>query len=212
MKRENYPKTRERQRPSTFSTHHLIGLLLLVALFAFEIFNFDTTQYALTDFFGNTNFAGLRWATILAVAFCAIDFAGLIRFFTPERGQETSVEVWYLMGAWMLAATLNALMTWWAINLTLLNHDLGNEIMSREELLRFAPLFVAALVWLTRLLFIGAFSVAGGYIFDGQRPSAPATPQISRHSDTESFRSERPSLPRQIRRKPTAVYARSRKK
>ena len=110
-----------------------------MALFAFEIFNFDTTQYALTDFFGNTSFAGLRWATILAVAFCAIDFAGLIRFFTPERGQETSVEVWYLMGAWMLAATLNALMTWWAINLTLLNHDLGNEIMSREELLRFAP-------------------------------------------------------------------------
>ena len=119
-------KQRQRQRPFTFTTQHLIGLLLLVALVAFELFNFDTTRYALRDFFGSTSFANVRWATILAVAFCAIDFAGLIRFFTPEHGQETGAEIWYLMGAWMLAATLNALMTWWAVTLTLLNHDLGN--------------------------------------------------------------------------------------
>lgn len=161
---------------TAFSTQHLIGLLLLIALLAFELFNFDTTKYALTDFFGDTNFAGLRWAAILAVAFCAIDFAGLVRFFTPEREKETPVEIWYLMGAWMLGATLNALMTWWAITLTLLNHDLGNEVLSREELLRYAPLFVAALVWLTRVLFIGAFSVIGGQIFDfgSVRPSPSA--------------------------------------
>lgn len=161
---------------TAFSTQHLIGLLLLIALLAFELFNFDTTKYALTDFFGDTSFAGLRWATILAVAFCAIDFAGLVRFFTPERENETPVEIWYLMGAWMLGATLNALMTWWAVTLTLLNHDLGNEVLSREELLRYAPLFVAALVWLTRVLFIGAFSVIGGQIFDfgSVQPAATA--------------------------------------
>ena len=202
------------QRPSTFTTHHLIGLLLFIALIAFEIFNFDTTRYALSDFLGNTSFANVRWATILAIAFCAIDFAGLIRFFTPERGRETAVEVWYLMGAWMLAATLNALMTWWAITLTLLNHDLGNEIMSREELLRFAPLFVAALVWLTRLLFIGAFSVAGAHLFDFEQTPAPQPQprQRTRVRDTDLFRSERPSLPQQVRRTPTAVYAKGRKK
>ena len=217
MNQDHYPQTDRQERPYNFSTQHIIGLLLLVALLAFETFNFDTTRYALTDFFGSTNFASVRWATILAIAFCAIDFAGLIRFFTPERGQESSAEVWYLMGAWMLAATLNALMTWWAITLTLLNHDLGNEIMSREELLRYAPLFVAALVWLTRLLFIGAFSVAGSYIFDFQRPSGQPTAQAHRQptktSDTpDSFRSDRPSLPQQVRRTPTAVYARGRKK
>jgi len=228
MNQDHYPQRDREERPFALSIQHLIGLLLLLALLAFEAFNFDTTKYALTDFFGNTSFAGLHWATILAIAFCAIDFAGLIRFFSPEQGREASAEVWYLMGAWMLAATLNALMTWWAVTLTLLSHDLGNEIISREELLRFAPLFVAALVWLTRLLFIGAFSVAGGYIFNFQQPAsqptahqAMAASQASqppprkpiRASDkSDSFQMERPSLPQQVRRTPTAVYARGRKK
>jgi hypothetical protein len=238
MNQDHYSNLQEQQQaqhtavyPPTFSRQHLIGLLLLIALLAFELFNFDTTKYALTDFFGNTNFAGLRWATILAIAFCAIDFAGLVRFFTPERDSEAPVEIWYLMGAWMLGATLNALMTWWAVTLTLLNHDLGNEVLSREQLLRYAPLFVAALVWLTRVLFIGAFSVIGGHIFNfGQtRPSATHSlaqprrettqiskrgennaPQPTKTNDTpESFPYERPSMPRQIQRRPTAVYARS---
>jgi hypothetical protein len=231
--------------PITFSTQHLIGLLLLIALLAFELFNFDTTKYALTDFFGDTNFAGLRWATILAIAFCAIDFAGLVRFFTPEGDRGTPVEIWYLMGAWMLGATLNALMTWWAVTLTLLNHDLGNEVLSREELLKYAPLFVAALVWLTRVLFIGAFSVIGGQIFNFGQVQPPATQALPRPAHAvrpmvaawpkreinqpnrqdredepqptpikdapESFPFERPSMPHHIQRRPTAVYARSRR-
>lgn len=144
-----------------------IGLLFLVALLAFEIFNFDTTRFALTDFMGDANFAGLRWATVLAVAFCAIDFAGLLRFFLPQDEEgNMPPEVWYLMGAWLLGATMNALMTWWAVNLTLLNHDFGNEVLSRQQLLEIVPMFVATLVWITRILFIGAFTVAGGYLFD----------------------------------------------
>lgn len=158
----------------------VIGLLFLVALFAFELFNFDTTQYALTNLLGEVSIAGLRWATVLAIAFCAIDFAGLLRFFLPEDEEGgPPAEVWYLMGAWLLVATMNALMTWWAVSLTLLNHDLGNEILSRQQLLEIVPSFVAVLVWLTRILFIGAFTVAGGYLFDfdrlrsvqGQRPA-----------------------------------------
>lgn len=147
-----------------------IGLLFLLALLAFEIFNFDTTRYALSDFLGDASFAGLRWATILAIAFGAIDFAGLVRFFLPEEDDGTTpVEVWYLMGAWLLGATMNALMTWWAVNLTLLNHDFGNEVLSRAQLLEIVPVFVALLVWLTRIFFIGAFTVAGGYLFDFDR-------------------------------------------
>src|SRR5690554_4622541 len=38
-----------------------IGLLLAVALLAFEIFNFDTTRYALTDLLGNASFSNVRW-------------------------------------------------------------------------------------------------------------------------------------------------------
>jgi hypothetical protein len=161
----------------------VIGLLFLVALLSFEIFNFDTTQYALDNLLGPVAFAGLRWATILAIAFCAIDFAGLVRFFLPEEpGTETPVEVWYLMGAWLLGATMNALMTWWAVSLTLLNHDLGNEVLSRQQLLEIVPVFVAVLVWLTRILFIGAFTVAGGYLFDANRarPSRAAVRPAAR--------------------------------
>ncbi len=144
----------------------MVGIILMISLAAFEMFNFDTTQYALRDLLGDVEFLGLKWASILAIAFCSIDFAGLIRLFTPQRGAEEPREVWYLMGAWLLGATMNAIMTWWAVSLTLLNHSFGNEVLSREELLNTVPIFVAVLVWLTRILFIGAFTVAGEHIFD----------------------------------------------
>lgn len=139
----------------------VVAGLLALALLAFEIFNFDTTRYALTSFLGDMRFLGIGWSSILAIAFCAIDFAGLVRVFTPETGREEPKEVWYLMGAWLLGATLNAIMTWWAVNLALLNHTFGNEVLGREQLLRYVPIFVAVLVWLTRILFIGSLSVAG---------------------------------------------------
>ncbi len=143
----------------------IFGLILVVALGAFEVFNFSTTDFALTDLLGDLKFAGLRWATILAIAFCGIDFAGLARLFTPERDSSRSLETWYLLGAWFLGATMNAMMTWWAVSLAMVNHEFGNEILSREQLLAYVPVFVAALVWVTRILIIGTFSVAGERLF-----------------------------------------------
>jgi len=198
----------------------VIGLILVVALVAFEIFNFDTTRFALNSILGEVAFWGVTWATILAIAFCAIDFAGLARLFTPERGADEPKAVWYLMGAWLLGATMNAVMTWWAVSLTLLSHDLGNEVLGRETLLTLVPIFVAALVLLTRILFIGAFSVAGEHLFDvagdsqsearltqpqavRQQPAAPQpamtqrrAPQITPVDDDE------PALPIAERRHP----------
>jgi hypothetical protein len=154
----------------------VVGIILVVALVAFEIFNFDTTRFALNSILGDISFVGVTWATILAIAFCAIDFAGLARLFTPERGREEPKAVWYLMGAWLLGATMNAVMTWWAVSLTLLSHDFGNEVLGRETLLKLVPIFVATLVLLTRILFIGAFSVAGEHVFDlaGDAKNKPA--------------------------------------
>ena len=110
----------------------LIGILLVIALLAFEIFNFDSNQYALIDFLAETRILLIRCATILAVAFCAIDFAGLAYLFGTGQEDGKNKEVWYLMGAWLLGATMNALMTWWAVSVTLLSHDLGNEVLSRS--------------------------------------------------------------------------------
>lgn len=148
-----------------------VGVVLIVSLIAFEIFNFDTTQYALSNLIGDVRFFGIGWASILAIAFCSIDFAGLIRLFTPEQGEDEPKVVWYLMGAWLMGATMNAVMTWWAISLTLLNHNFGNEVLSRDQLLLYVPIFVAILVWLTRILFIGAFTVAGEHIFESSQPA-----------------------------------------
>jgi hypothetical protein len=142
------------------------GVIIISALIAFEIFNYSTTEFALSDLLGDLEFAGIRWATILALAFCGIDFAGIARLFTPEEGTNEPTEVWYLFGAWLLAATMNAMLTWWGVSIALLNHDsLGNAVVERETLLRVVPIFVAILVWLIRVLIIGTFSVAGERLF-----------------------------------------------
>jgi len=144
----------------------LFGVIIITALLAFEFFNYSTTDYALSDLLGDLEFLGIRWATILAIAFCGIDFAGIARLFTPEQGSQEPAEVWYLFTAWLLAATMNALLTWWGVSIALLNHEsLGNAVMSEEMLLRVVPIFVAVMVWLIRVLIIGTFSVAGDRLF-----------------------------------------------
>jgi hypothetical protein len=145
----------------------VFGGIIIGALLAFELFNYTTTDFALTDLLGDIRFVGLRWAMILSLAFCGMDFAGIARLFTPEKDKGEQVEVWYLLGAWFLAATMNAMLTWWGVSLALLQHggSLGNEILSREQLLSGVPVFVAVLVWLIRILMIGTFSMAGERLF-----------------------------------------------
>jgi hypothetical protein len=197
----------------------LFGVLIVFALLAFEVFNYSTTDYALSDLLGDLRFAGIKWATILAVAFCGIDFAGIARLFTPEEGTQEPNEVWYLFGAWMLAATMNAMLTWWGVSLAIINNPtLGNAVVGRDTLLQTVPVFVAIMVWLIRVLIIGTFSVAGDRLFSqanvkvvprtalsskrpsnmnpnartlgGQRASALTPGRASRPADT-SFRSLR---------------------
>lgn len=146
----------------------LFGILLLSALIAFEVFNFSTTEFALIDLLGELSFLGVRWATILAIAFCGIDFAGIARLFTPEKEDRSPLEAWYLLGAWLLAAIMNAALTWWGISIALVNHEEFKNIMvEKETILRYVPIFVALLVWLIRVLIIGTMSTAGDHIFSG---------------------------------------------
>lgn len=142
------------------------GAMIFSALIAFEIFNYGTTEFAFRDLLGDLSFLGVHWATILALAFCGIDFAGIARLFTPQRVGRESIEAWYLLAAWFLAATMNAMLTWWAVSLALLEHaQLGNEIIDRQELVTSVPVFVAILVWLMRVLMIGTFTLAGNRLF-----------------------------------------------
>jgi len=143
------------------------GIMIVGALLAFEVFNYSTTQFALHDMLGDLTFAGFRWATILAIAFCGIDFAGIARIFTPQRGRDEPAEVWYLFGAWLLAAGFNAALTWWGVSVAIVNHSsaAANAVVSNQTLTRMVPIFVAVMVWLIRVLIIGTFSVAGDNLF-----------------------------------------------
>ena len=173
------------------------GIIIVAALGAFEIFNFSTTEFALSDLLGELQFAGVSWATILAVAFCGIDFAGIARLFTPEQGMDEPAEVWYLFAAWLLAACMNAILTWWGVSIAILSHKtLGNAFISQGTMLSVVPIFVAIMVWLIRVLIIGAFSVAGERLFSQADRRQP--PQVTATQQTLSNRSgrvlERPTV------------------
>ena len=144
----------------------LFGGIILAALLAFEVFNYSTTNFALRDILGDLRFAGLRWSTVLAIAFCGIDFAGIARLFTPEKGRDEPAEVWYLFGAWLLAAAMNAMLTWWGVSVAILSHTpAGGVLVGQATMTKVVPVFVAIMVWLIRVLIIGTFSVAGENLF-----------------------------------------------
>ncbi len=163
------------------------GMMIIGALLAFEVFNFSTTQFALADVLGDLKFAGFRWATILAIAFCGIDFAGIARIFTPQQGADEPKEVYYLFGAWFLAAAFNASLTWWGVSVAIVNHTSmsGGAVISNAAMTKIVPIFVAAMVLLIRVLIIGTFSLAGDRLFttDGQRSYSNSRPV-----DQQSYR------------------------
>jgi Zn-dependent protease with chaperone function len=189
----------------------MVGALLTVALLAFELFNFDTTEYALEDLLGPVSFAGVRWATILAIAFCSIDFAGLARLITPDPTKNSATggrflkPTWLLLAAWLLGGGMNAIMTWWSVSLALMGHQLGNEVLTREQLLRIVPVFVAVLVWVTRILIISSFTITaeGAGLQVNQRP-APARAQGVRKPPARTRRPQPTPQPRPIPASPSA--------
>jgi hypothetical protein len=165
----------------------LFGVIIMVALLAFEVFNFSTTDFALTDLLGkDLTFLGIRWATILSIAFCGIDFAGIARLFTPQKeASQEPAEVWYLFGAWLLAAGMNATLTWWGVAIAIQGHTaLGSAIVGRETLLKVVPVFVAIMVWLIRLLIIGTFSMAGDRLFSISDVRSSSRPNQNRFEGT----------------------------
>jgi len=166
----------------------IFGIIIFSALFAFEVFNYSTTDFALRDLLGELRFANIRWATILAIAFCGIDFAGIARLFTPQQGSDEPKEVWYLFGAWLLAATMNAMLTWWGVSLAVANHNVqSSAVMDSNTLLKVVPIFVAIMVWLTRILLIGSFSMASHNSKSLQRINSGPVKARTRINSSESL-------------------------
>ena len=152
----------------------IFGAIILCALLAFEVFNYSSTAFALKDILGGLAFGPVSWATILAMAFCGIDFAGIARIFTPEKGRDEPAEVWYLFGAWLLAAAFNASLTWWGVSVAIMKHSAeGGVLLGQENMSKMVPVVVAVMVLMIRVLLINTFSIAGERLFSlDESPSA----------------------------------------
>jgi hypothetical protein len=161
--------------------------LIAGATILFEAFNFSTTEHALGSVLGGLSFLGISWSVILALAFCGIDFAGIARLFAPEERADERVEGIYLLAAWLLAGAINAAMTWWAVTDALLKQPiLGNELVSRQDLLFYVPILVAGAVWLIRVLLIGTLTLSGGKAVGRKDRSAEKKPlSVRRLSSAE---------------------------
>jgi len=130
--------------------------IIIAALAAFEIFNFSTTDFALRIMFGSQSAAGVSWSTILALAFCGMDFAGIARLLAPRDAGTDSRDSWFLMGAWVLAAAMNAGLTWWGISLAVYNQPVDTAlILDPMTFVTAVPVLVALMVWVIRILIIG---------------------------------------------------------
>lgn len=139
----------------------LYGFIIILAMFAFEGFNFGTTNYALGDLLGGLSFAGIPWATLMALAFCGLDFAGIARLITQNGREENPRSSWYLFGAWLIAATFNAALTWWGVSLAIASHATTSAaLVNTATLTKIVPVIVAIMVWVIRILIIGSLSSA----------------------------------------------------
>ena len=181
----SYPKTQRKKsnlfltvRNINFNSRIIVGLIIFTALIFFEMFNFSTTDFALRDLLGGLRFAGFRWSTTLSIAFCAIDFAGIAKLFSPQQGIGKTNETWYLFGAWLIAATMNALLTWWGVSMAIVNHTvMSTAIVDGETIIFIVPIFVAVMVWLIRILIIGSLSVTGNQLMGSSYSSSNRTKQ-----------------------------------
>ena len=134
-------------------------LIIILALVAFEAFNFSTTDFALSDLLGDLRFGGIRWATLLSIAFCGIDFAGIARLFAPQPEKENPRAAWFMFGAWFLAATMNAVLTWWGVVMAMQTHPvLSAGVVDAAFVPQGVPIFIALMVWVIRILLIGTLS------------------------------------------------------
>ncbi|MHB8087516.1 MAG: hypothetical protein ACYDH2_04635 [Anaerolineaceae bacterium] len=146
---------------SRVRSNTVYGMIIVLAMIAFEAFNFGTTNYALKDLLGDLRFAGIPWATLMALAFCGLDFAGIARLITTNGREENPRASWYLFGAWLIAGTFNAILTWWGVSIAISSHTtVSSALASTQSLTTIVPVMVAVMVWIIRILIIGSLSSA----------------------------------------------------
>lgn len=167
-------------------------LVILVACWImFELVNYATTEFALDDILGVTSaIFGIRWSTAIAIAFAGVDFAGMSRIFTEEVDEEPEIiqKMWY---AWILAAVLNAGLTWWAVSVQIEGTNRARAFIANETFVTWIPLVIALAVFLIRILLIGTLGLHGDRVLH-EKPA----PKPSRVKKTAPRKRKTPTVPR----------------
>lgn len=154
----------------------IYSTIIVIALIAFEAVNYSTTAYALRDLLGDLQFTGVRWSTMLALAFCSLDFAGIASLVTQKGQAEKDKESWFLFAAWLIAAAFNAALTWWGVSIAISNHPLRSaEVLNTQNLTTIVPVLVAIMVWVIRVLIIGSLTSSLDKSSRAQRSAAKRT-------------------------------------
>jgi hypothetical protein len=123
-----------------------------------EAMNLTNTQrnFALRDILGNQGSGFLTWPMILSLAFCGMDIAGIAKILASPKEDTGNKSSWYLLGAWVLAAAMNAGLTWWGVSVAIYNQP-AHAVMIIDPMtyVTVVPVFVAVMVWVIRVLIIG---------------------------------------------------------
>lgn len=165
--------------------------MIVAALAAFEIFNFSTTDFALRDILGSQGNGLLPWATILSLAFCGMDIAGIARILTSQNEEGKEKSSWYLLGAWVLAAAMNTGLTWWGISVVIYNQP-AHAVMIVDPMtyVTVVPVIGAVMVWVMRVLIIGSLVSS----FDKSLNESSPKKKASRNTSF-GFRTDRQPVP-----------------
>ena len=149
-------------------SNSLYMAVIVLALAAFEIFNFSTTNFALLDIMGNQGYGLLTWSTILSLAFCGMDIAGIAKILASPKEDAENWSSWYLLGAWLLAAAMNTGLTWWGISVAIYNQP-ARAVMIIDPMtyVTAVPVLVAVMVWVIRVLIIGTLVTSFNLVLKG---------------------------------------------
>ena len=175
----------------TRSNSLYVGVIVL-ALAALEIFNFSTTDFALRDILGNQGGGLLTWSMILSLALCGMDIAGIAKILASSKEEPGNTSSWYLLGAWVLAAAMNAVLTWWGISVAIYNQP-AHAVMIIDPMtyVTVVPVLVAVMVWVIRVLIIGTLVTSFNLGLDGSKQQREPT-----RKQAFGFRTEKQAPPR----------------
>lgn len=152
-----------------FKRFKVNGLFILLSLTAFEMIMFSSTRQGILSMLGQPT-----WATTLAFAFVAVDFAGVgLLFFGGNSLSDRDNSVWMVTGAWLITAFGDTYMTYFNVASSMLartNHIMVTSgIISVEAFTKTIPALVAAAIWLAQVGLVHSLNMAVAELMSGGR-------------------------------------------